>query len=244
MRYICLSALLVLTIVLKSQNVIKGTVYDDSSCQDEHHKHVLPNANVYLSDKSLGTTTDSEGNFSLELKSVDSKLFLIASYMGFKNDSLKIEKGKTMYNFSLKEGNEISEVEVAERTKGEYISKINTIQTQVISTAGLQKLACCNLSESFENSATVDVSYSDAVSGAKQIQMLGLAGIYSQILTENVPAIRGLSAPFGLGYIPGNWMESIQISKGTSAVINGYESITGQINIEYKKPENSEPFFI
>lgn len=29
-------------------------------------------------------------------------------------------------------------------------------------------------------------------------------------------------------------MESIQISKGTAAVINGYESITGQINIEYK----------
>ena len=105
-------------------------------------------------------------------------------------------------------------------------------------------LACCNLSESFEGSGTVDVNFSDAVTGAKQIQMLGLAGIYSQMMAENMPMIRGLAAPFGLSYVPGTWMESIQVSKGTSSVINGYESITGQINVEFKKPQKAEKLYV
>ena len=128
--------------------------------------------------------------------------------------------------------------------EGTYISS-KPILTTVITNEGLRKAACCNLAESFENTATVDVEYSDAVSGAKQIQMLGLAGIYSQILLENTPFIRLLSNRFGLGFVPGAWMESISISKGTASVINGYESISGQINIDYKKPEtNTEKLFL
>jgi outer membrane receptor for ferrienterochelin and colicin len=117
-------------------------------------------------------------------------------------------------------------------------------KTQIVTTTELYKAACCNLSESFETNASVDVSYSDAITGAKQIQLLGLSGIYSQIQTENIPLIRGLASSYGLNYIPGSWMQSIQISKGTSSVINGYESVTGQINIEYKKPTNSEKLFV
>jgi len=127
---------------------------------------------------------------------------------------------------------------------GSYISKMKPIKTEVITEAGLQKLPCCNLSESFENSATIDVGYSDAVTGAKHIKMLGLAGVYSQMLFENIPYLRGLESSFGLNYVPGPWMESIQISKGAAAVINGYESTTGQINLEYKKPETGEPLYI
>lgn len=108
----------------------------------------------------------------------------------------------------------------------------------------MQKAACCNLSESFETNASIDVSFSDAVSGAKQIKMLGLAGKYSQILTENIPNLKGLATTYGLGYIPGTWMESIQISKGTASVKNGYESITGQINTEFFKPDDSDPFHL
>ena len=114
----------------------------------------------------------------------------------------------------------------------------------MVTTGELQRAACCNLAESFETNASVDVSYSDAISGAKQIQLLGLSGIYSQVMTENVPLIRGLATSFGLNYIPGSWMESIQIAKGTSSVAQGYESITGQINVEYKKPETSPKFFL
>ncbi len=104
-------------------------------------------------------------------------------------------------------------------------------------------MPCCNLAESFENNATVDVSYADAVTGIKQIQMLGLAGKYTQILRENMPAVRGLYSNYGLTFIPGSWLESIQISKGASSILNGYESISGQINTEFKKPEKASPLY-
>jgi len=115
-----------------------------------------------------------------------------------------------------------------------------TIQTQQINYGELCRAACCNLGESFETNPSVDVSYSDAVTGARQIKLLGLSGSYVQMLTEKVPNFRGLAAPYGLSYVPGSWMESIQISKGTSSVVDGYESITGQINVEYKKPQDSD----
>lgn len=128
--------------------------------------------------------------------------------------------------------------------QGNYLSKNKEIRTEVISSAGLRKLACCNLAESFENSASVTVGYSDAITGARQIRLLGLSGVYTQMLDENRPAMRGLSAPFGLSYVPGQWLESIQIAKGLSTVINGVESITGQINTEYRKPTDEKPLFL
>lgn len=130
------------------------------------------------------------------------------------------------------------------RQQGNYLSKTKEIRTEVISAAGLCKMACCNLAESFENSASVTVGYSDAVTGARQIRLLGLAGIYTQMLDENRPVMRGLSAPFGLSYVPGQWLESIQIAKGCTSVINGVESLTGQINMEHRKPTDEKPLFI
>lgn len=130
------------------------------------------------------------------------------------------------------------------RQAGNYLSKGKPIRTEVISAAGLCKMACCNLAESFENSASVTVGYSDAVTGARQIRLLGLSGTYTQMLDENRPVMRGLAAPFGLSYVPGQWLESIQIAKGSSSVINGAESITGQINLEHRKPTDEKPLFI
>ena len=130
------------------------------------------------------------------------------------------------------------------RQSGNYLSKMKEVRTEVISAAGLCKMACCNLAESFENSASVTVGYSDAVTGARQIRLLGLSGVYTQMLDENRPVMRGLSAPFGLSYVPGQWLESIQIAKGASSVINGVESMTGQINMEHRKPTDEKPLFI
>ena len=127
---------------------------------------------------------------------------------------------------------------------GNYLPRGKEIRTEVISAAGLCKMACCNLAESFENSASVTVGYSDAVTGARQIRLLGLSGIYTQMLDENRPVMRGLSAPFGLSYIPGQWLESIQIAKGSTSVINGVESMTGQINMEHRKPTDEKPLFV
>ncbi len=130
------------------------------------------------------------------------------------------------------------------RQDGNYLARGKELRTEVISSAGLRKMACCNLAESFENSASVTVGYSDAVTGARQIRLLGLSGVYTQMLDENRPAMRGIAAPFGLSYVPGQWLESIQVAKGLSTVVNGVESITGQINTEYRKPTDEKPLFV
>lgn len=127
---------------------------------------------------------------------------------------------------------------------GSFLSRSKEIRTEVISAAGLCKMACCNLAESFENSASVTVGYSDAVTGARQIRLLGQNGIYTQMLDENRPVMRGLSAPWGLGFVPGQWLESIQIAKGVTSVINGVESMTGQINMEHRKPTDEKPLHL
>ncbi len=142
------------------------------------------------------------------------------------------EPAPTTYN--------LKEVQVRGRMKGLVASRISTLDVETINQAELCKAACCNLSESFETNPSVDVNYSDALTGAKQIKLLGLSGTYVQLLSEGVPFIRGLAAPYGLSYVPGPWMESIQVSKGAGSVINGYEAITGQINVEYKKPATSD----
>ena len=130
------------------------------------------------------------------------------------------------------------------RQAGNYLSKGKEIRTEVISAVGLCKMACCNLAESFENSASVTVGFSDAVTGARQIRLLGLSGVYTQMLDETRPVMRGLSAPFGLSYVPGQWLESIQIAKGSSSVLNGVECMTGQINMEHRKPTDEKPLFL
>ena len=133
---------------------------------------------------------------------------------------------------------------ITARGSGNFLSKGKDIRTEVISAAGLCKMACCNLAESFENSASVTVGYADAVTGARQIRLLGQNGIYTQMLDENRPVMRGLAAPFGLNYVPGQWLESIQIAKGSTSVLNGVESMTGQINLEHRKPTDEIPFFL
>lgn len=133
---------------------------------------------------------------------------------------------------------------VVARQAGNYLPKGKDIRTEVITAAGLCKMACCNLAESFENSASVTVGYSDAVTGARRIRLLGQSGVYTQMLDENRPVMRGLSAPWGLNYVPGQWLESIQIAKGVTSVINGVESMTGQINMEHRKPTDEKPLYV
>ena len=140
-------------------------------------------------------------------------------------------------------GGHLKEVKVTARQKASYISLLNPVRTQTMTDKELFKAACCNLSESFETNPSVDVSYNDAVTGSKQIQLLGLSGSYTQLTVENLPGPRGIATPLGLNSIAGPWIESIQLTKGIGSVANGYESIAGQINVELKKPETGERLF-
>lgn len=205
----------------------------------------IPGVNVYWAGTTKGTSTNLEGHFKLELPKGIQNPQLVVSFIGYKKDTISIDQTLSdPLKILLTMSNELKEVVIANKAIGAHVSRMTPLYTQNVTGAELQKAACCNLSESFETNASVDVSFSDAVSGAKQIQLLGLSGNYSQLMTENIPNIRGLGTAFGLNYIPGSWMESIQISKGSASVKNGYESITGQINTEYKKPDNSEPLFV
>ena len=224
-----------------SQQTLTGYVYEKVKEDGHNHFEPLIGASVFWKDTQIGTTTNELGKF--KIKKVNDHPYLIISYVGYKSDTIRIVEGQQDIKVVLESVQILNEVEISARQKAEYIDKLNPIKTEVISSAGLQRLACCNLSESFENSGTVDVNYSDAVTGAKHIQMLGLAGIYTQILAENMPLLQGLSYSNGLTYVPGTWMQSIQVSKGTSSVVNGFESITGQINTEFKKPHLTDPFF-
>ncbi len=225
-----------------SQTTLTGYVYERIKKDGQVHFEPLAGAGVFWKGTQQGTTTNEKGQFKIKI--IPDNSFLIVSYVGYKSDTLRIVEGQKDIKVVLESVQILNEVEVTARQKAEYIDKLNPIKTEVISNAGLQRLACCNLSESFENSGTVDVNYSDAVTGAKHIQMLGLAGIYTQILAENMPLLQGLSYSQGLSYVPGTWMQSIQVSKGTSSVINGFESITGQINTEFKRPQLSDPLFV
>jgi len=230
--------LLLFSTVIIAQQTITGNV---KTAHNNEQVQNLPGATVMWLGTTVAVTTDFEGNFSIP--QYQNAHEIVISYVGYKSDTICTHQSPII-NIILQEDNNIGSVIVNHHQNGSYTSDDNSLLVKTITTSGLQQLPCCNLSESFENSADVDVSFSDAISGAKQIQMLGLAGIYSQLLTENIPSIRGLATPYGLAYIPGSWMQSIQISKGVATVINGYESITGQINVELKKPNNSEKLFI
>ena len=157
-------------------------------------------------------------------------MMLCMSVYGQNNDSLQVDTMKTQ---------NLSNVTITSRRAGTR-KMGGAVNGVIINKAELFKAACCNLGESFTTNPSVDVNYSDAATGAKQIKLLGLSGTYVQMLTENLPNFRGAAAPYALDYVPGPWMKSIQVSKGSSSVRNGYESITGQIDVEYLKPEDEQ----
>lgn len=208
-----------------------GVVLDDKGFP-------LVGANVYWAGTTIGVATDLDGQFKLEPIKETNRL--VTSFMGFHNDTTEVVR-HTELTIVLVSDLELEEVNIVERKMAVLRSRVSALQTETITGEALCMAACCNLSESFETSASVDVAYSDAATGAKQIRLLGLSGTYVQMLTENTPNIRGLAQAFGMEYIPGPWMEAIQVSKGTSSVVNGYEAIAGQINVEYLKPQTQDP---
>ncbi len=143
------------------------------------------------------------------------------------NDTLRLDE------------HQMEEVVVTRQRQG--TTRINSAMNAFsINKSELFKAACCNLGESFSTNASVDVNYNDATTGARQIKLLGLAGTYVQMLTETMPNFRNSASPFALSYVPGSWMKSIQVSKGAASVKNGFESITGQINVQYLQPEDEQ----
>ena len=224
-----------------AQDFIEGTVYEEA---ENGQRTPLPGVNVYWKIVNEGVVTDANGHYKIPLH--ERIGCLVFSCISYENDTIHHMMEPTHYDHVFKAIHMLNEVQIEARQKATFINPIKAIAVQEITSENLKRAACCTLAGSFENNASVDVAYSDAVTGAKQIQLLGLSGIYTQMMTEIIPNFRGLASTFGLNYVPGNWMNGIQISKGTSSVRNGYESITGQINVDYKEPmpDKSEKVFV
>ena len=236
---ICLFFILGLNNAVFSQ--MKGIVYGSNTT----NKEVIVGARLaFLFDKSV-TETDVDGNFEVVLpKNLPDTL--VISAIGYLSDTLMVDKKDRFISLEiiLYAENVLNEVVVAVKRETHSISRMKTLQIENLSSGELRKAACCNLSESFETNASVDVNITDAISGAKKIQMMGIDGVYTQIQMENIPYLRGLESSFGLNSIPGTWIESIQITKGTGNVVNGYESMAGLVNLELKKPLEMERLFV
>jgi len=221
----------------ESQDKVMGVVMESD---DKGNFKPLSGANILVKGSQSGVATSGNGFFSLTLANDPSVITI--SYAGYVSKEITISKGQHL-NIVLNRSTGLQEVRVVAGRSSMYVPNKSVIRTQIMSEKELFKAACCNLSESFETNPSVDVSYNDAITGSKQIQLLGLSGNYSQLTVENMPGPRGIATPWGLNSIPGTWVESIQLTKGVGSVVNGFESITGQVNVELKKPEAADRLY-
>ncbi len=217
---------------------IHGKVFGDNGAGK---KETLIGAVLVWEGTRSGTTTDVTGHYSIGIPPNSDRL--IVSFVGYLNDTIQYA-GQTELNIELRLNTLSNVVNVRGELGATHISTRNPQNFQTLTEKELCKAACCNLSESFETNASIDATFADAITGAKQIRMLGLDGKYTQMLFDNIPAIRGLASTYGFTYVPGPWIKSIYIAKGVGSVTSGYESITGQINVAMKNPDNTDRLHI
>lgn len=235
MRIIFLAILA--TFFLQATAQVKGVI------TDKKNGDALIGANAYWLNAKKGASTNTLGIFELALPARLPDT-LIISYTGYVPDTFYHIHTPTELSIKLTPVLLLNEAVITEEKNAITNNMINPFNQQSLGKAELKKAACCNLSESFETNATVDVSFTDAISGSKQIKVLGLDGAYTQILTEQIPGPRGLATNYGLTHIPGTWINAIDITKGVGSIVNGYESIAGQINIDLDKPEKADKLFV
>lgn len=236
MRKIFLFILLMCAVAIQAQENVSGKILDVQ-------KQPLPGASIYWLNTTIGTSTAGDGTFTIPYSAEYKKL--VISYIGFTTDTLDIDAPQNItHALKSSSGNTLDNVVVDRTRKSLQRSSVEAANVTNMGAKELLKAACCNIAESFETNPSIDVNFSDALTGSRQIKMLGLTSPYLLIAEENIPAVRGASQAYGLSFVPGTWVESIQITKGAGPVINGYESISGQINYELLKPVDDIPFFL
>ncbi len=203
-----------------------------------------PIAEAIITWKGSDIVINSNAEGIFEIARALGKDTLIIQAAGYRSIKMYIPASEKKLMIEMVTSIDLSTVEINGKRVNQNISNLDIRNIEYVTSSELQKAPCCNLSESFENSGTVDVSYTDAITGAKEIQMLGLKGIYSQLMIENRPTLYGLTASYALEYLPGTWLSSIQIVKGTGSIINGFNAISGQINAELKKPNEDDRLFL
>ncbi len=190
---------------------------------------------------NIGTTTNENGYFRIPRNS--NNQFLVLSYVGFVKDTFEIPADEIFSILHLKEGIQLDAVEVEGNRSSNTFSRINPLNIEGLEKKEFKKAACCSLSESFQTSNAVDVSYTNAATGTKEIQFLGLRGLYTQLLIENRPVFSGILSTMGYELIPGTWLDRVDIQKGASTAMYGAQSMAGAINVQLKKPHDDFPVY-
>jgi len=205
-------------------------------------EELLIGASVFWKDTKIGTVTDTAGRFSLPAR--DGEATLVIQYVGHTPAEVQVLPGENNLWIEVSGIKQLEAVTVTGHGFDNHVSTLETRNVESIGSKELRKAPCCNLSESFETNGAVDVVYSNALTGVKEIQMLGLRGVYSQFMVENRPTMSGIATPFAFEYLPGTWLDGIQLAKGASTVKNGFAGIAGQINAELVKPHLDKPLFV
>jgi len=206
---------------------------------------IMIGATVFWQNTTISTTTDIDGYFELERPDTINNHILEIHYVGYEPAQVEIFPSENNLQLVLPNNTTTTEtIEVVVEEQDNFTSTLNPINVEQLGRNEFKRAACCSLAESFENNATINVNYSDAVTGSREIEMLGLRGTYMQLMVEGRPAYNRLGRAYGLEYIPGTWLDAVQISKGASTVRNGIQSITGQINTNIIKPYAEAPLFI
>ncbi len=216
-----------------AQTAIKGRVIDKNT------QKAIAGAMVHFLGSKQYTITDEQGVFELSSPRVYSHF--VVRFVGLGSDTIAIGDKKA-FEIELQDRS-LETISIESRRETLFVDEQATQKVLIVQESELEKAACCNLSESFETNPSVDISVSDAMIGIRQVQMLGLASVYTQTTQESMPYGIGLLSGLGLSLIPGTWVESMQVSKGVGSVVNGYQAIAGQINFELRKPTESEHFF-
>lgn len=240
-KKITLIIILALSNVMLAQEYLSGTVFEKN---DSGKLLTLVGVNVFWLDTQVGTTSDINGIFKIPFTETSNKLVL--TLLGYAPDTLVINSEEAIKVVLKQKDIQLSDINVVEKKNSTFQDYVSIENRTVITTGELKKAACCTLSESFETNPSIDVSFTDAITGARHIEMLGLSGIYTQSTLEALPYIRGLMSNVGLTFIPGPWVKSINVAKGIGSVVNGFESITGQIDVDLQKPfaNDEKPLFI
>jgi outer membrane receptor for ferrienterochelin and colicins len=229
---------LLFSFTAQSQKLMGVVMEKDSQGKDQP----VAGANVYWLGTTKGVSTKENGVFLIDRTPESKKL--VISFVGYRSDTIEVADQQTNIKVELKTDHYLQEVVVEGWKPTSNVNLASGINVIEMDEKELFKAACCNLSESFETNPSVDVAFTDAITGTRQIQMLGLSGPNTMISLENMPGVRGLASSQGIQFIPGTWINSIQVTKGVGSVVNGYESIAGQINVELKKPQESDKLYV
>ncbi|MGB5025218.1 MAG: carboxypeptidase-like regulatory domain-containing protein, partial [Saprospiraceae bacterium] len=230
-----LVAILSFTLIGIQGQILTGNVVDSKN-------NAIQGATLYWMFSSDGTSTSDNGFFRLERK--PEHQFLITNFTGYQPDTTEVAPNELYIIIRLQEGLMLQTVNIQAERNSNSFSRLEPLNIESLEKKEFKKAACCSLSESFQTSNAVDVSYSNAVTGTKEIQFLGLRGLYTQFLIENRTAFDGILSTMGYDLIPGTWLDQVNILKGASSALHGSQSMAGAINVQLKKPDTDHPVYL